>query len=970
MPKTKKQRNKIIVIILAILFLLAPLSFDVDKKGIKKTKAESEVPIIFPHNDPDRIIEITDRQHQWKKDDNIVIRKVIVVREGASLTIEKGSMIKFEKEEGELAPFIFVEDGGLLVAQGEEDEKIVLTSDQENSNFSIVFEGSNDGRGYSGYLRYVEISKAGGVHEIETGPPYQSLFPSFVLQALADDEQIIEEDRFPIKHLGGVLQIENCRFYNNKNPDLHISEKEIDPENLRSNYKESLVSVTNSNFENNETGVAVRADHKCVSESNVADCKKILYLKNNWYGKNTGPNPIPYSWQYYQDHQFDGQFDGFFGAKVIGELIKINGFRKKDLIADPVIIIPGIMGSSKKTKSALNNNLVLDPILHRYEDLIKSLKRNGYEKDINLFEFPYDWRNSNVMTAQELAEKITEIQAETSLDFVDIIAHSMGGLVARQYIQNGSDYDFYYIDQLITLGTPHKGSPQAYLQWEAGEGFLSFEDILAKWHFTREAKHDGYNDIFSYIKNRVLSVKELLPDYDYLYDVDTEEMRNYPDDYPRNIFLENLNNNTGNLNYIRTFNIAGNVGDETIEEIKIEKYEGDDIWEHGMPENFNDNPGQGLELGEGDETVPLYSATGFNAQKTVTIDATHGELPTKSQCLIFKDLTGMENCDYDEDINIPKFLLFNLYSPVDMQVVAPDGKRIGKDFETGEFFNEIDLAYYSGFDGEDEFITIPNPIKGEYKIKTQATDSGDYKVEVVNMEEDSETGEIKETIKSFDGVAESVGEEKEVSVNINEDGNIQTDETPPVISISSPEENKEYLNNEILNTDYEVSDDVSEQEDIVESKFFDNKVLEENRIDLSLQFLGEHQFKVEATDEAGNMSQEEINFSVSTDINALTDNINHYYELGLIKNQKIKKYLNIKLRSIERLIKFKQRMENHPRMHKKFKKRITRNIDRIIKRHINRTVWQVKKNRKIKRNINEKTRELIIEQLKYIKKSV
>ena len=49
---------------------------------------------------------------------------------------------------------------------------------------------------------------------------------------------------------------------------------------------------------------------------------------------------------------------------------------------------------------------------------------------------------------------------------IDIVAHSMGGLVARSMIEknNGSKY----IHKLITLGTPHEGSPLAVLRYAIG----------------------------------------------------------------------------------------------------------------------------------------------------------------------------------------------------------------------------------------------------------------------------------------------------------------------------------------------------------------------------------------------------------------------------------------------------------------------------------------------------------------------
>ena len=74
--------------------------------------------------------------------------------------------------------------------------------------------------------------------------------------------------------------------------------------------------------------------------------------------------------------------------------------------------------------------------------------------------------------------------------------------------------------------------------------------------------------------------------------------------------------------------------------------------------------------------------------------------------------------------HIPDLLDVMVHSPVDIQIVAPDGKRVGKDFATGKILNEIDGAFYSGYAAVAEFITIPNPLNGEYKILTQETDNG------------------------------------------------------------------------------------------------------------------------------------------------------------------------------------------------------------------------------------------------------
>lgn len=390
---------------------------------------------------------------------------------------------------------------------------------------------------------------------------------------------------------------------------------------------------------------------------------------------------------------------------------------------NPVIIIPGIMGSAYK-----NGELVIDPILHTHDDLISTLVANGYIENENLFTFPYEWRDSNVFTANLLDDKIEDIKSICMCEKVDVVAHSMGGLVARAYIQS-VDYD-NDVDQLIFLGTPHRGSPKAYLQWEAGENDFRFFDRLASAFFLAESLRNGHLTIFSYIRNRpILSVQELLPIFDYIKDDDTELLRNYPVDYPRNFFLENLSDNISSLfsSGVRVVNIVGDSEeDETIERIRVVQTLLTPLWEHGEPEGFAQLIGDhGFERGEGDNTV----TTGGSALDGVTneeILASHNRIPTVAANRIVKIITGEDSVsNIDTGVNIdPKILLLQLLSPIDVLVTAPDGKKTGKNFLNNTEYDEIPLAFYSGYETDDEYITILNPLDGEYKIEVQGTDNG------------------------------------------------------------------------------------------------------------------------------------------------------------------------------------------------------------------------------------------------------
>ena len=91
------------------------------------------------------------------------------------------------------------------------------------------------------------------------------------------------------------------------------------------------------------------------------------------------------------------------------------------------------------------------------------------------YVFTYDWRQDNVQTARKLSQFIEQIQ----LDFadpelkVDLVAHSMGGLISRYYLRYGetdtledNNFDINFngaknVRRIVLLGTPNLGSVSA-----------------------------------------------------------------------------------------------------------------------------------------------------------------------------------------------------------------------------------------------------------------------------------------------------------------------------------------------------------------------------------------------------------------------------------------------------------------------------------------------------------------------------
>ena len=92
-----------------------------------------------------------------------------------------------------------------------------------------------------------------------------------------------------------------------------------------------------------------------------------------------------------------------------------------------------------------------------YDGLIKSILTWGYKPNIDFWIFPYDWRQSNRISGHLLARFIEEKTEGKCDDGVDIISHSMGGIIARAASLNGAP-----IRRAAYIACPHLGSPLAY----------------------------------------------------------------------------------------------------------------------------------------------------------------------------------------------------------------------------------------------------------------------------------------------------------------------------------------------------------------------------------------------------------------------------------------------------------------------------------------------------------------------------
>jgi pimeloyl-ACP methyl ester carboxylesterase len=89
----------------------------------------------------------------------------------------------------------------------------------------------------------------------------------------------------------------------------------------------------------------------------------------------------------------------------------------------------------------------------------------------NLFAFPYDWRLDNATHFTNLDKVIDyALEQNPNAKKVILLAHSMGGVIARAYILSKPEWAAK-VDSLITMGTPYWGAPKPYYAVVSGYNF-------------------------------------------------------------------------------------------------------------------------------------------------------------------------------------------------------------------------------------------------------------------------------------------------------------------------------------------------------------------------------------------------------------------------------------------------------------------------------------------------------------------
>jgi hypothetical protein len=121
-------------------------------------------------------------------------------------------------------------------------------------------------------------------------------------------------------------------------------------------------------------------------------------------------------------------------------------------------------------------------------DFYETLEINLADYRYNVYPCPYDWRRFlDGKTAEgttdpygalsDVVDQCVEAARAGSNTQVDIVAHSLGGLVARAYVLSSAQRAAK-IHTIVSLGTPYLGAPGALLPFRYGDTGMAVDPVL------------------------------------------------------------------------------------------------------------------------------------------------------------------------------------------------------------------------------------------------------------------------------------------------------------------------------------------------------------------------------------------------------------------------------------------------------------------------------------------------------------
>ncbi|MGB8528477.1 MAG: alpha/beta fold hydrolase [Rhodoplanes sp.] len=261
--------------------------------------------------------------------------------------------------------------------------------------------------------------------------------------------------------------------------------------------------------------------------------------------------------------------------------------------ADPVDIAAGRL-TELRLKRARSSIQALGVMLFAYLKLKLKLKIAGYDPEF----FPYDWRQDIAGLGKSLAGQITADGSKK----VHLVAHSMGGLVARALLLQKPKN----LGRIITLGTPNYGSFSPIQAFRGSHSVVNKVAFLDIHHSSTDLA-----DIFGGFPGLL----EMIPAVEK-YPIDFFDLDSWPKKgvHPGKAMLADAQKVQQQLpiDYDDLYQIIG-IDRETVVDARVE---GDEfVYTTSLA---------------GDGTVPLECALLSKAKRTYYVNESHGSLANNS----------------------------------------------------------------------------------------------------------------------------------------------------------------------------------------------------------------------------------------------------------------------------------------------------------------------------------------------------
>ncbi|WP_207706878.1 esterase/lipase family protein [Alkaliphilus pronyensis] len=317
------------------------------------------------------------------------------------------------------------------------------------------------------------------------------------------------------------------------------------------------------------------------------------------------------------------------------------GSEDMTLTNTPIIFVPGLFGSMSNEIIPGTGDWSFGIAKVAYGQFIEMLELMGFKLNKDLFISFYDWRKNCSDSARNyLYKTIQRVKAKTHSKKVNIICHSMGGLVTRAYVQ--SNYYNDDVNKMIVMATPNTGSPPNFSYWTGGK---LPSDTGKEFDMVR-AYMTGYlailseifrNDPIEGIHEEFPGLNDIIPSKqygDYLFTKEGVDITQYKLQChmsTQNTFLNELNEN---INIIKQRNIdvtvIAGIGEETVEALQIIPSLSNEKWVDGKVIDLKKTI-------NGDGNATLRSVFFLDGDK-YTVNGTHIEMLYKSEPILIKKL--------------------------------------------------------------------------------------------------------------------------------------------------------------------------------------------------------------------------------------------------------------------------------------------------------------------------------------------